>query len=187
MQLPKRCIFLSIADLEDISLFAFKKYDKKVNKDYYFLSLMEEYYFLFALALIYTIVATIRDLKTTEVPNWLNFSFLTFALAYRAFYAIFTRNTEFFFFGLIGAMLFFIIANLFYYGKVFAGGDAKLLIGFGAVLPFESLSDFFSLTVIFIFILTNQNAGNGLNIVAISLSHPLLDMPEYWRYCAELM
>jgi len=39
--------------------------------------------------------------------------------------------------GLIGFGIFFVLGNLLYYGKMFAGGDAKLMIALGAVLPFS--------------------------------------------------
>jgi len=67
---------------------------------------MQEYYFLFALALIWTVFATVQDLRTREVANWLNFSLIAFALAYRAFYSIATQNYNFLIFGLLGFAIF---------------------------------------------------------------------------------
>lgn len=99
---------------------------------------LEKYYFLFALGLAWIIFAVVQDLRKREVANWLNFSLLGFALAYRVFYSSSSGNWSFLLFGLMGAGMFFVLANLFYYTRVFAGGDAKLLIALGAVLPFES-------------------------------------------------
>jgi len=90
---------------------------------------MEEYYFLFVLAFVWMIFAVVQDLKTREVANWLNFSLIGFALAYRAFYSSFTGEWMFLGFGFLGFLMFFILAHVFYYSKVFAGGDAKLLMG----------------------------------------------------------
>jgi len=114
---------------------------------------MKEYYFLFALALLWTLVATIQDIKKREVANWLSFSLIAFALAYRAFYAIHFKNSQFLLLGLIGFAIFFILAHILYYGRAFAGGDAKLLIGFGIILPYTSYTSLLSLTIIFIFTL----------------------------------
>lgn len=114
---------------------------------------MQEYYFLFILAFLWTLVATIQDLKKREVANWLNFSLIAIALAYRAFYAVQTKNPQFFFIGVAGALLCFGLANAFYYGRVFAGGDAKLLIGFGAILPFSSFKTFIPEILLFVFVL----------------------------------
>jgi Flp pilus assembly protein protease CpaA len=102
---------------------------------------IERYYFLFGLAIIWIAFAAVYDLRKREVPNWLNFSLIGFALAYRAFYASAFSDFGFFAYGLMGFALFFVIANLFYYSKIFAGGDAKLLMGIGAVLPIENLVD----------------------------------------------
>lgn len=94
--------------------------------------------FLFVLALIWIIFATIQDLKKREIANWLNFSLIIFALGFRFFYSLFSQNNfSFFYEGLIGLGIFFILGNLLYYGKLFAGGDAKLMIALGAVLPFS--------------------------------------------------
>ncbi len=109
--------------------------------------------FLIVLALIWIIFASVQDLKTREVANWLTFSLIAFALTYRGFFAILNNDSWFFFSGLIGFGLFFILAHVFYYGHVFAGGDAKLLMGVGAILPFNAINDYFSLTLAFILIL----------------------------------
>ena len=67
---------------------------------------MEEYYFLFALAIVWMIFAVVQDLKTREVANWLNFSLIGFALAYRAFYSSFTGEWMFLGFGFLGFLMF---------------------------------------------------------------------------------
>jgi len=114
---------------------------------------MQEYYFLFVMAFIWIVFAVVQDLRTREVANWLNFSLIAFVLAYRAFYAVFVKDPMFFVYGFIGIFIFVILGYLFYYGKVFAGGDAKLLMGLGGVLPFESFRDYLFLGAGFIFLL----------------------------------
>jgi prepilin signal peptidase PulO-like enzyme (type II secretory pathway) len=114
---------------------------------------MNEYYFLFGVALVYLIIAVIQDLKTTEISNWLNFSFMVFALSYRFFYSYSIRSYEFFYFGLIGFLLFFGFGLAFYYTKVFGGGDAKLLAGLGAVLPYDNYLGVFYMSFVYILIL----------------------------------
>ena len=59
----------------------------------------------------------------------------------------------FFISGLIGFGIFFGIAHLFYYLRVFAGGDAKLLMGFGVILPYSNFSGLSYIGVLFIFAL----------------------------------
>ncbi|MEK6850714.1 MAG: A24 family peptidase [Nanoarchaeota archaeon] len=114
---------------------------------------MEEYYFLFLLAFVYAIIASINDLRKTEVANWISFSFIAFALSYRVFFSIFHKDLNFLIFGLLGAVFFFLIANVFYYTKVFGGGDAKFLIGFGLIIPFNSYFDIIISGFGFVFLL----------------------------------
>jgi Flp pilus assembly protein protease CpaA len=102
---------------------------------------METYYFLFALALGYVIFASIQDIRKREVANWLNFSLIAFALAYRAIYSIVNQDYNVVVFGVIGFLIFYIIGNMFYYTKIFGGGDVKLLMAIGTILPYSSYLD----------------------------------------------
>jgi Flp pilus assembly protein protease CpaA len=101
---------------------------------------MIEVIFLIVLALVWIIFATVQDLKQREVADWLNFSLIIFALGFRFFYSLFNSlNFDFFYQGLIGLGIFFIIGNLLYYCRIFAGGDAKLMISLGTILPFSTI------------------------------------------------
>jgi Flp pilus assembly protein protease CpaA len=99
---------------------------------------MYEIIFLLVLGGIWIIFANIQDLRSREIANWLNFSLIIFILGFRFFYCLFSQgNFGFFYQGLIGLGIFFILGNLLYYGRMFAGGDAKLMIALGVVLPFS--------------------------------------------------
>ncbi|RMD67667.1 prepilin peptidase [Candidatus Pacearchaeota archaeon] len=102
---------------------------------------MEEYYFIFSLALVATFAAAWQDIKRKEIENWLNFSLLGFLLAYRAFYAVQNSQAQFFFLGVGGVIFTTIVANALYYTRTFGGGDAKLLIALGAMLPGENVGE----------------------------------------------
>ncbi len=103
---------------------------------------MNEYLFLYLLGFIAIIFAVVQDLRSREIANWLTFSLVAFVLAYRAIYAIYSNNFMFFMYGLYGVILFVCLGYFFYYSRVFAGGDAKLLFGLGAVFPYESIIDY---------------------------------------------
>ncbi len=118
---------------------------------------MYEIIFLIVLGLAWIIFATVQDLRTREVANWLNFSLIIFALGFRFFYSLFSESFGFFYQGLIGLGIFFVLGNALYYGRMFAGGDAKLMIALGAVLPFSeifkiNLRIFASFFFIFLFV-----------------------------------
>jgi len=119
---------------------------------------------LVVLALIWIIVAVVQDFKRREVANWWNFSLIAIALAYRAFLSVFLWNAWYFLYGLIGFGIFFALANAFYYGRIFAGGDAKLLMGLGAVLLF-SLSIISNLITFLYFLVLVLSAGGVWGLV----------------------
>lgn len=130
-----------------------------------------ENYFLIALAFVWIVVAVIQDLRKREVANWWNFSLIVIALAYRAFVSVWLWSYWHFVWGLVGFGVFFLLANLLYYARVFAGGDAKLLMALGAILPFSTL--FFEnlrIFVYFIFLLLFCGSIYGL-IYSIFLSY----------------
>lgn len=91
--------------------------------------------FLIFLGIVWIVGAILQDLRRREVDNIWNFSLIAFALAYRFFASIFNDNYWFFLNGLIGFFIFLALGNLFYYGRLFAGGDAKLIIALGIILP----------------------------------------------------
>lgn len=114
--------------------------------------------FLIIIALIWIIFATFSDLKTREIPNWLNFSLIIFVLGIRFFYSLFNgQDFSFFAQGLIGFGVFFVLANLLYYIRFFAGGDAKLVMALGTVIPlgndvFSNISLFFNFLLLFLLV-----------------------------------
>jgi hypothetical protein len=97
--------------------------------------LSPENWFLIFLGFIWIVGAVLQDLKRREVDNLWNFSLIGFALAYRLAFSIFNGNYWFILNGLIGLIIFYFLHNLLYYGRLFAGGDAKLLLSLGVILP----------------------------------------------------
>jgi len=126
---------------------------------------MLEVAFLILLGLIWIIFAVVQDLKEREIANWLNFSLIIFALGFRLLYSLFeSGNYNFFYQGLLGFAFFFVIGNLLYYGRVFAGGDAKLMIALGAVIPFSSVF-LINLNFAFLFLFLFLIAGAFYGII----------------------
>lgn len=122
-----------------------------------------EIIFLSVLALIWIVFATFQDLKKREVANWLNWSLVIFALSFRFFFSLFDGDFDFLYQGLIGYGIFFILGNLFYYGRIFAGGDAKLMMSLGVVLPFHyTFFDNLEIFVVFLFLFFFVGAFYGL-------------------------
>lgn len=84
---------------------------------------------------VYLFLSSIFDLKTREVPDLLSYSLIIIALSLRLIYSIISKDFSFFLTGLLGFVIFFIVANIMYYSKQWGGADAKLLMGLGASLP----------------------------------------------------
>ncbi|MBT6820133.1 hypothetical protein HOA55_02145 [archaeon] len=82
---------------------------------------------VFWVFLIGIIIASLQDLKRREVDHWLVLSMMVFGFAYIAFEAIFGLNSSIVVLGIISFLVMFVIMNIFYYGRIFGGGDAKLL------------------------------------------------------------
>jgi len=91
---------------------------------------------LISLTIITLIIASYTDLKTREVPDWLNYGFLFAVLGIRTLFSL-QLGWQILIEGLIGFAIFFLLAHLFYYTNQWGGGDSKLLMGMGAVLGFN--------------------------------------------------
>jgi len=102
-------------------------------------------YIIISVALIWLTFASISDLKSKEIPDWLNFSLIIIALAIKSIQAILARDVFILLYALIAMAIFFLLANLMYYTKQWGGGDAKLIIGLGIIFtqyPTEFLNYF---------------------------------------------
>ncbi|MEK6901820.1 MAG: A24 family peptidase [Nanoarchaeota archaeon] len=88
---------------------------------------------LIPVTLIVLTIATYTDLKTREVPDWLNYGFLFAVFGIRAIFSL-ENGWSVLLAGILGFALCFILACLFYYTKQWGGGDSKLLMGMGAAL-----------------------------------------------------
>jgi len=98
---------------------------------------------LISLTLVVLFIASYTDLRTREVPDWLNYSFVFAALGIRTIFS-FDGGFNVLLSGILGLVVFYILALLFYYTRQWGGGDSKLLMGMGVVIgityPFDSSS-----------------------------------------------
>ena len=92
-------------------------------------------FIIISLALIYLIIATISDIKTQEIPDSLNFSFVFIGIFVNALRTFTSNDNSYLLFSLLTFGAFFIVGRLMYYSKQWGGGDAKLLAGLGALIP----------------------------------------------------
>lgn len=92
------------------------------------------YLFLGVAALL---AASFSDIKTREVPDWLNYSLIISGVSLHAMEAIIFSDVFTLLNSIIGVLVMFAIALLMFYGGQWGGGDSKLLIGLGALIGFD--------------------------------------------------
>jgi Flp pilus assembly protein protease CpaA len=98
---------------------------------------------LVAIALIYLLIASYTDIRTREVPDWLNFSLIPLALSVRLIYSLAINEYSTIIEGLVGFGAFFVLALVMFYTGQWGGGDSKLLMGLGALIGLKFTLDTF--------------------------------------------
>ncbi|MFH1376111.1 MAG: A24 family peptidase [Candidatus Woesearchaeota archaeon] len=91
--------------------------------------------FLLIIAFVWLIIATVTDIKTKEIPNWINYSLIIVALVTYSLISIKSNSITPILFSIITGAAFFILGSLMYYAKQWGGGDAKLLAAIGTTFP----------------------------------------------------
>lgn len=92
---------------------------------------------LFGVTLVGLIIATITDLKTREVPDWLSYGLIGVGLGLNLLFSVVYRNYWFFVNSLVGFVLFLIVALVMFYAGQWGGGDSKVLMGLGALMGLD--------------------------------------------------
>lgn len=90
---------------------------------------------LVIITLIWLLFASISDLKTMEVPDWISYSLISIGIFIKLTQSIIENNLSILLESALGFTIFFLIALTLYYTKQWGGGDAKLLIGLGIIFP----------------------------------------------------
>ncbi|MEK6834662.1 MAG: prepilin peptidase [Nanoarchaeota archaeon] len=90
---------------------------------------------LVIISLIWLIFASLEDIKTREVPDWISYSLITIALAFYLIKSIIFNDVSFIIQSLFGLGVFFFLGNLMYYMRQWGGGDVKLFSCLGALFP----------------------------------------------------
>ncbi len=92
---------------------------------------------LLFIALILLVVAAYTDIRTREVPDWVNISGIIAGLGIRALWGLSGNGWSMLGWGLLGFIVFFALSIIMYYAGQWGGGDSKLLMAMGALLGLE--------------------------------------------------
>lgn len=88
----------------------------------------------YIICLIALIIGSITDLKTREVPDYLNFALIAIGFGMAILAAILNKDITYLSTSAIGFALCFIFSIIMYYTGQWGGGDAKMLMGIGSVI-----------------------------------------------------
>lgn len=91
------------------------------------------FWIIAGISIIALIIASITDIKKREVPDFLNFSLIGIGLAIGAILSIFNWSIWPLLTSIEGLVAGYLIAALMYYTGQWGGGDAKMLMGLGAL------------------------------------------------------
>jgi Flp pilus assembly protein protease CpaA len=89
------------------------------------------------IALSVLIIASYCDIKSREVPDWLNYSLLAIGVGIGLIASIVYNTWTYAAFSLAGLGVFVGLAYLMFYAGQWGGGDSKLIMGIGAIVGLQ--------------------------------------------------
>jgi Flp pilus assembly protein protease CpaA len=84
-----------------------------------------------AIVLIGLFIASITDLKTREIPDWLSYSLLFFIILTRVLQSVIEKDYSPAISAAIAFAIFFAFGSIMYFTKQWGGGDTKLIAAIG--------------------------------------------------------
>jgi len=91
-------------------------------------------FIIIAIVLIWLTIASVLDIKTTEVSNWLSYSLIVIGLSIFLLKSIIEKSFDPILGSLLGLAIFTVIGAGMFYSRQWGGADAKILMGLGALL-----------------------------------------------------
>ena len=93
--------------------------------------------FVYALIFLALLVGTYTDIKTREVPDWLNYAMIAAGLGIHGVQSLIQQDWHPIFFSLLGLGMMYGLALLMFQTGQWGGGDSKMLMGLGALIGIE--------------------------------------------------
>ena len=88
----------------------------------------------YSLSFIALLIGSLSDLKTREVPDWVNYGLIISGIVLNLLFSAIYSNASFIINSIIGLAIFFGIAYIMFYAGQWGGGDSKILMGLGAMI-----------------------------------------------------
>ena len=91
---------------------------------------------IIALALAFTglTAGSLTDLRTREVPDWINYGLMLTGIGLAILATVIYKDAMFLFKSLLGLGFFFVLGSILFYTGQWGGGDTKMLMGIGAII-----------------------------------------------------
>lgn len=92
----------------------------------------------YAASFIALLIGSVTDLKTREVPDWLNYGLVISGVGLNFLFSAIYSDSSFIINSIIGLLVFFGIAYVMFYAGQWGGGDSKILMGLGAMIGIDA-------------------------------------------------
>jgi len=94
----------------------------------------------YTIAFLVLLIGSYTDMKTREVPDWVNFGLIGVGFGINLLFSIIFWKINFILASVMGFAVFFAIAWVMFYTGQWGGGDSKILMGLGAIIGLDILS-----------------------------------------------
>ncbi|MBI3026672.1 prepilin peptidase [Candidatus Woesearchaeota archaeon] len=91
----------------------------------------------YGISFVALLAASLTDLKTREVPDWLNYGLIISGIALNLLFSVIYSTHSFIINSIVGLIIFFGIAYIMFYAGQWGGGDSKILMGLGAMIGID--------------------------------------------------
>jgi len=91
----------------------------------------------YSISFIVLLVGSITDLRTREVPDWINYGLIMAGLWLNLLFSAVYSDPSYIINSIIGLAIFFGIAYIMFYAGQWGGGDSKMLMGIGAMIGID--------------------------------------------------
>lgn len=139
---------------------------------------------MFELALVIAgiilLFGTITDLKTTEVPDWLNYAGIAAGVGLHVLDSFLSLSWQPLISGGLGLGIFVILGYVMYYAGQWGGGDSKMMMALGALFGFELSFTHFSVAFLINALIFGALYGLG-SIMFIAIRNWKQFLPAYGR------
>jgi|SRR3989338_134599 len=91
----------------------------------------------YGLSLVVLAIGSVTDLKTREVPDWLNYGLIMSGVGINLLFSSIYSDSSFIINSLVGLVVLFGVAYVMFYAGQWGGGDSKMIMGLGAMIGLD--------------------------------------------------